>query len=117
MIRFAADEDFDNDILRALRRRLPEVDIVRVQDAGLSGADDPTVLAWAASDARVLLTHDASTMSRHALERLGRGETMAGVIVVHQRLAIGSVIDDLVLVATCSSANEWAGQVHYLPLR
>jgi hypothetical protein len=27
MIRFAADEDLDNDIIRGLRRRLPEVDI------------------------------------------------------------------------------------------
>jgi hypothetical protein len=43
MIRFAADEDFDADVVRALRRRLPEVDIVRVQDAGLGGSDDPTV--------------------------------------------------------------------------
>ena len=95
MIRFAADEDFDNDILRALRRHLPELDIMRVQDAGLSGASDPTVLAWAASEARVLLTHDASTMSRHAAERLGLGQHMFGVIVVHQRLAIGSVIEEL----------------------
>ena len=60
MIRFAADEDFNADIVRALRRRLPELDIIRVQDVGLSGGDDPTVLAWAASDARVLLTHDVS---------------------------------------------------------
>jgi hypothetical protein len=47
MIRFAADEDFDNDILRALRRRLPEIDVVRIQDVGLGGADDPAILARA----------------------------------------------------------------------
>lgn len=40
MIRLAADEDFDNDILRGLRRRVPHVDILRVQDAGLSGPKD-----------------------------------------------------------------------------
>ena len=38
MIRFAADENLNNDIVRALRRRLPEVDIARVQDAELGGA-------------------------------------------------------------------------------
>jgi hypothetical protein len=42
MLRFAADENFNADIVRGLRRRLPEVDIVRVQDVGLSGADDPS---------------------------------------------------------------------------
>jgi hypothetical protein len=55
MIRLAADEDFDNDILRALLRRIAELDVVRVQDTGLSGADDVTVLEWAAREQRVLL--------------------------------------------------------------
>ena len=113
MIRFAADEDFDADIVRALRRRLPDLDIVRVQDVGLSGADDPTVLAWAASEARVLLTHDVSTMTQHALDRVALGQSMPGVIVIHQRLALGQAIEDLVLVAACSAAEEWARRVHY----
>jgi hypothetical protein len=53
---WAADENFNNDIIRGLLRRKPDVDIVRVQDIGLSGADDPTVLEWAADEGRVLLT-------------------------------------------------------------
>ena len=117
MIRFAADEDFNADIVRALRRRLPELDIIRVQDVGLSGADDPTVLALAASDARVVLTHDVSTMTQHALDRMALGQAMPGVIAVHQRLPLGQAIEDLVLAATCSGAEDWAGQVQYLPLR
>jgi len=44
----AADENSNNDIVRGLLRRKPDLDIVRIQDAGLSGADDPTVLEWAA---------------------------------------------------------------------
>ena len=47
MMRFLADEDFDNRILRGLMRRSLDIDIVRIQDTHLSGADDPTVLAWA----------------------------------------------------------------------
>jgi hypothetical protein len=45
-LRFLIDEDFDNDILRGVLRRRPTVDIVRVQDVGLSGAADPAVLEW-----------------------------------------------------------------------
>jgi hypothetical protein len=41
MLRFAADENFNGDIVRGLLRRNPKLDIVRVQDVGLSGADDP----------------------------------------------------------------------------
>jgi hypothetical protein len=48
-----ADENFNNDIIRGVRRRLAGVDIVRVQDVQLSGADDPTVLEWAAENQRV----------------------------------------------------------------
>ena len=44
MLALAADENFNNDVVRGILRRKPDVDIVRVQDAGLSGADDPTVL-------------------------------------------------------------------------
>jgi hypothetical protein len=46
-LRWLADENFNNDILRALFRRNPTLDRVRVQDVGLSGVDDPTLLAWA----------------------------------------------------------------------
>jgi hypothetical protein len=35
-------------------RRKPDLNIVRVQDAGLSGADDPTVLERAAQQGRVI---------------------------------------------------------------
>jgi predicted nuclease of predicted toxin-antitoxin system len=57
MLRLAADENLNNSIVRGLLRRQPELDIVRIQDVGLSGADDPTVLEWAAQEGRVLLTH------------------------------------------------------------
>ena len=77
MIRFLADEDFNNDLLRALRRRRPVVDVVRVQDVGLSGRPDPDVLAWAAEQGRVLLTHQGKYQARLLGDRLAaeaRGE-------------------------------------------
>jgi hypothetical protein len=48
MLRLLADENFNNQIIRGILRRNPDVDIVRVQDIGLIEADDPTVLEWAA---------------------------------------------------------------------
>jgi len=60
MLQLAADENFNNDIVRGLKRRDPLLDIVRTQDAGLSGATDPELLAWAAREGRALLT--AETM-------------------------------------------------------
>lgn len=77
MLALAADENFNNDIVRGLRRRMPELDIVRIQDAGLSGADDPTVLEWAAREGRILLTHDVSTNYSLRLQPRAGGSTHA----------------------------------------
>jgi hypothetical protein len=51
-MRFVIDEDFDNDILRGVHRCMPGLNVVRVQDIGLSGAKDPIILEWAATNQR-----------------------------------------------------------------
>lgn len=61
MLQLAADENFNNNIVRGLLRRKADLDIVRVQDIGLSGADDPKILEWVAQKNRILLTHDVSS--------------------------------------------------------
>ncbi|HEY9693089.1 MAG TPA: DUF5615 family PIN-like protein [Oculatellaceae cyanobacterium] len=65
-MKFLADENFDNSIVRGLLRRKPDIDVVRVQDVGLSGTDDPTVLEWAAKENRVLLTFGGDHAARAA---------------------------------------------------
>lgn len=117
MQRLAADEDFNNRILRGLLRRNPELDIVRVQDAGLAGRSDAEVLAWAARDDRVLLTHDVTTMKRHVDERVAAGLPMPGVFEVSQQTFIAQAIEDILLLAECSLEGEWEGQIRFLPLR
>jgi hypothetical protein len=117
MLLLAADENFNNDILRGLLRRKPDLDVIRVQDAGLSGADDRTVLEWAARENRVLITHDVSTITFHANERIRQGKSMPGVFEVARSVAVSAAIEDLLLLAECSHDGEWEGQIRYLPLR
>ena len=116
MLRLAADENFNGDIVRGLLRRKPDLDIVRIQDVGLSGADDPAVLEWAAHEGRIVVTHDVSTLAGHAFERVAAGLSMPGVFAVHWEGPIGLTIDDLLLLVECSLDGEWAGQVRFLPL-
>jgi hypothetical protein len=116
MIRLLADEDFNEHIRHGVLRRNPLVDFARVQDVGLSGAEDPAVLAWAARFGRIVVTHDASTMTRHCYQRVAAGEAIPGVFEVPQSLPIGQAINDLLLLAECSREGEWEGQVRYLPL-
>src|SRR3990172_4697350 len=117
MLLLAADENFNNDIVRGLLRRRSDLDIVRVQDVGLSGADDPTILEWAAQEGRILLTHDASTITHFAYERVRAGKSMPGVFEVSRDVPIAVAIEDTLLLAECSQDDEWEGQVRYLPLQ
>jgi predicted nuclease of predicted toxin-antitoxin system len=117
VIALAVDENFDRHILRALLRRLPELNAADVVTAGLGGAGDPEVLAWAASEDRVMLTHDVRTMTRFAYDRVREGLPMPGVIEVRSQTTVREVLDDLVLIITCATAADLVAQVRYVPLR
>jgi predicted nuclease of predicted toxin-antitoxin system len=116
MLKLLADQNFNEDILRGLLLRNPELDIVRVRDVGLSEVDDPTILEWASQKNRILLTHDVNTVPKFAYERLAAGQPMSGVIEVSFAVSVGQVIEDILLIVECSSEDEWKGRVEYLPL-
>jgi hypothetical protein len=117
MLKLACDENLNNNILRGLFRKRSDLDIVRIQDAGLIGADDPTVLEWAARENRVLLTHDVATITRYAYERLDEGHAMPGVFEIDPFAPMGQVIEDVLLLAEFSFEGEWEGQIAYIPLK
>jgi hypothetical protein len=116
MLRLIADENFNGLIVQALLQRQPDLDLARVQDVGLGGADDPTILEWAAQQGRVLLTHDAKTITKYAYERVSAGKPMPGVFELVRSLTIGRAVDEILLLALASFEGEWEGQVRYLPL-
>jgi hypothetical protein len=116
MAKFLADEDFNNHILRGLIRRLPLLDLVRVQDVGLMGHHDTELLEWAANEGRILLTHDADTMIEFAKNRIQAGLHMPGVVEVPQDLPIGEALAELILLAECSLAGEWDNRIVFIPL-
>src|SRR5437763_9822099 len=117
MLLLATDEDFNNRVLRGLLRRNPNLDIVRAQDAGLRARTDPEILEWAAAERRVLLTHDVTTMTQYAYDRIAAGLPKPGIFVVSQEIPIGLAIEEVLLIAVCSLEGEWEGQIRFLPLR
>ena len=116
MTRFLADENFNFDIVQGLRRRLPSLDLVRIQELGLSRAVDPDILEFAANIGRVVLTHDVNTMTKFAYQRLDVAMSLPGVVAVPDTLPVGRAIEDLILMIGGSLEHEWENQVRYLPL-
>lgn len=116
MLRLMTDEDFNGRIIRGVLRVLPELDLLRVHDVDLLSTPDAEVLEAAATDGRILLTHDAKTMPEWAYDRVRSGKPMPGMFVCPQSLKIGDAVEDIVLLAECSDEGEWENQVVYLPL-
>lgn len=116
-MRWLADENFNNIIVRGVRRRYPAIDLVRVQDTGLAGLEDEVILECAAVERRCVLTHDVSTVIAFASSRLQRGLSMPGVFEVPRHASLNAVIEDIILIDTCTEAEEWAGLVSFLPLK
>jgi Domain of unknown function (DUF5615) len=116
MLSLLSDENFNDDIIRGLFLRQPNLDLLRVQDVGFREVDDPAILAWAATNERILLTHDRATMPDFAYNRLVAKELMAGMFVVNDRMPTRQAIDELLLLIDCSTQAEWKGVVLYLPL-
>lgn len=116
MLRLLADENFNGRILRALRRQIADLDVVRMQDTHLSGTDDPTLLQFAATERRIVLTHDVETLVGYAWERVRSGMPMPGVIVALTDRPIGQVIEDLEILLLASQPEELEAQIRFLPL-
>ena len=111
--KFLIDENFKGSIVRGLLQQ-SKLNLIRVQDVGLLGADDTNILEWAAQEGRILLTHDVNTITKYAYERLATGLTMPGVIQVKQNASVRQVIQDILFLAEFE--EDCQGQILYLPL-
>ena len=117
-MRWLADENFNNDILRGVLTRDRNFDIFRAQDLDeTSGRDDVTLLGWATQNERVLLTHDLSTMVPAMKEHLRRAFRCAPIVLVPDSLPIGIAIEQILLLELCAAGADWSAGVIYLPLR
>jgi hypothetical protein len=80
-LRFQADADFKNSAVLAVARRWPFIDIRSAQRIVPDAFPDPDMLAFAASEERVLLTHDVTTMPAHFRRFIEEHES-PGIILV-----------------------------------
>ncbi len=98
-----------------MRRRAPAIDFQTAHEAGLHGLDDQTVLAQAAREGRLLLSHDRRTMPNH-FANFTATRTSAGVILISQNLSIMQAVEDRILIWEASEAEEGLNRLDSLPL-
>lgn len=95
---------------------MSNLDVVLASDAGLATAEYPDLLEWAATQSRVVMSHDLKTLVPFAYQRMAADKRMPGVIVVLTSVPIGRVIDDILMIPDCCRENELEGQVYIVPV-
>lgn len=114
-IKFQADADLSYTIIKALRRRQPAIDFQSADDARLRGLPDPDVLAFAAKEGRILVSHDCNTMPEHFANFVA-SQHSPGVFILSQDIPIGLAVEELLTVWETSEAEEWVDVLQWLPL-
>jgi len=115
-VRFLADADLNKAIVNGVLRREPSIDFRAAQSAQLRGMKDLEVLALAAEDQRVLVSHDVGTMPANFRRFRQSGNNSTGVFLISQNVDVGTAIDELLLIWLASEASDWENRLEWLPL-
>jgi hypothetical protein len=91
------------------------VDVVTAYEAGLIGADDDVLLAYASQEGRAAYTFNAGDFCRLHSQYLQQGLEHAGIIVVpRQRYAVGEQLRRLFQLINSKTAEEMRNHLEYL---
>jgi predicted nuclease of predicted toxin-antitoxin system len=107
-IRFHLDENVDPRVATALRRR--DIDVTTAAESGLLHAADEAHLAFAETERRVIVTHDADFLRLDAA-----GHHHYGIAYSHLEIrSLGELIRQIVLLWEVYDPAEVEGRVEYL---
>jgi hypothetical protein len=105
-VRYQADNDLRQAIVTGLLRRRPAIDFQTARQARFDNVPDEAVLARAAQEGRILVSHDYATMPKQFLAFTAE-QPSPGVFLAPQQQPLGPIIQSLELVWEDSEAEEW----------
>lgn len=112
-IRFLADANLNQNIVSGVLLQVPEIDFKMAHDANLPGLHDAGVLALAARERRILVTHDQRTMPAHFGEFI-KTNNSPGVLIIPQKRTTRRAIEGLILMWMASEAEEYINSIRNL---
>lgn len=117
-VRFLLDENLDPRLKAALLRRDPTIDVLRVGDPSTPawGTLDPDILRYLAGAGRALVTSNRKSMPLHIADHLADGSHHWGVFLIRRGTAIGRIAEELHLIWSASSAEDWIDREQRIPL-
>ncbi len=106
IIRFQADADLNQAIVTGVVRKQQEINFQTATEAALEGLTDLEVLALSANQQGILVTHDRRTMPTEFAKFIVNKQS-SGVLIVSRKIAIGIVVEELILIGLVTVAEEW----------
>jgi hypothetical protein len=92
-----------------------DVASVGILPAPPKGTSDADLIAWAASQDRVMFTQDVHTLPGDLDRFVTGGNRSPGVILLRQGLSLSEIADLLYLVSYSSDASNWENTWQWLP--
>lgn len=112
-IRLYLDEDSqDQSLLRALRAR--QVDVITVNETQTEGLIDEDQLRLAATQNRVLYSHNIGDFCQLHIEFLTREESHAGIALLSQDYSVGEQVRAILELTIRKTAEEMVNQLAFL---
>jgi hypothetical protein len=93
----------------------PSIDFQTADEANLRRLADPEVLALAAQENRISVTHDRRTVPRHFAD-FTLHHSSPGVFITAQTVSVRVAIEELLLAWAASESEEWTNLLVELPL-
>ncbi len=114
-VQFQADADLNQAIVTGVIRRQSNINFQTATEANLEGLQDAEVLDLSAKQQRILVTHDRRTMPTEFAEFIV-GRQSSGVLIVSQKTALETIIEELILIWSVTTTEEWINRIAKIPL-
>ncbi|QMS90427.1 DUF5615 family PIN-like protein [Nostoc edaphicum CCNP1411] len=115
IISYQADADLKQAIVTGVLRQERWIDFQTAKAAGLKGVKDSEVLAIAAQQERILVSHDLKTMPSE-FRKFIRSNYSPGLIIVPQKLPVEVAIKELLMIWEIYSAEELVDLILIRPI-
>ena len=116
-VKYLLDENMEPYYRQHLSRREPQLIVWEIGDPGVppKSTKDPAILLWCEANDFVLVTQNRASMPVHLTDHLAQGRHIPGIIVLNTHLPVGETVQQLILLACASFADEFRDQIIHLP--
>ena len=117
-IRYLMDENVNPLLRRELLRREPNLVVWQVGLLGSPehGTLDPEILIWCEENEFLLVTNNRQSMPVHLQDHLAKSRNATEIFTLNSAMTIGETVDELILIAAATSADDYRNQIIYLPI-